>query len=193
MLTTLKNGFVNFLRSRHWAAHFRRIPMFDQLAKAPADLRVPDALGERLRAAAVAAKAALLQSLDSTAEGLTAPQVEAARAAAGWNTIAQDQPMSAAEHLWLCFRTPFNILLSLLAIVSWVTDDLKGTLVIGSMVLVSTVLRFWQEGRANKAAAALQAMVSNTATAGSCGWARNHSNISPQVVRSVCAGVRAAS
>ena len=164
MLTTLKNGFVNFLRSRHWAAHFRRIPMFDQLAKAPADLRVPDALGERLRAAAVAAKAALLQSLDSTAEGLTAPQVEAARAAAGWNTIAQDQPMSAAEHLWLCFRTPFNILLSLLAIVSWVTDDLKGTLVIGSMVLVSTVLRFWQEGRANKAAAALQAMVSNTAT-----------------------------
>ena len=164
MLTTLKNGFVNFLRSRHWAEHFRRIPMLDQLAKAPADLRVPAALGDRLRGAALAPEAELLQGLNSAADGLEAAQVEAARAEAGWNTIAQDKPMSAAEHLWLCFRTPFNILLTLLAIVSWVTDDLKGTVVIGSMVLVSTVLRFWQEGRANKAAASLQAMVSNTAT-----------------------------
>ena len=37
MLTTLKNGFVNFLRSRHWAEHFRRIPMLDQLAKGTDD------------------------------------------------------------------------------------------------------------------------------------------------------------
>ncbi len=164
MLTTLKNGIMNFLLSRHWAEHFRRIPMLDQLAKAPADLRVPAALGDRLRGAALAAEAELLQGLNSAADGLDAAQVDAARAEAGWNTIAQDRPMSAGEHLWLCFRTPFNILLTLLAIVSWVTDDFKGTVVIGSMVLFSTVLRFWQEGRANKAAASLQAMVSNTAT-----------------------------
>ena len=164
MLTTLKNGFVNFLRSRHWVEHFRRIPMFDQLAKTPADMRIPQALGDQLRAAATALDGKLLQDLHSTIEGLDAAQIDAARAAVGWNTIAQDKPMSAGEHLWLCFRTPFNLLLTLLAIISWVTDDVKGTVVIGSMVVLATLLRFWQEGRATKAAAALQAMVSNTAT-----------------------------
>ena len=164
MLATLKNHFVDFLRSRHWATHFRRIPMLDQLARTPTDLRIPPALGERLRAAATAEPAQLLHDLGSSSDGLDVASVEAIRVTAGWNTIAQDKPMSAAEHLWLCFRTPFNLLLTLLAMVSWVTEDMKATIVIGSMVLLATVLRFWQEGRANKAAAALQAMVSNTAT-----------------------------
>ncbi|MEG0975360.1 MAG: magnesium-translocating P-type ATPase [Comamonas sp.] len=164
MLNWLKNGFVNFLRSRHWGQHFRRLPMFDPLAKMPVDAGIPSAMSERLRTAACTAEGDLLQSLHSSAQGLDADQVHAARAVVGWNTIAQDKPMSAAEHLWLCFRTPFNLLLTLLAIVSWVTDDLKATMVIGSMVAIATVLRFWQEGRANKAAASLQAMVSNTAT-----------------------------
>ena len=44
------------------------------------------------------------------------------------------------------------------------TDDIEGTIIITSMVVLSTVLRYWQEFKSNKAAAALKAMVSNTAT-----------------------------
>ena len=138
--------------------------MLDQLVALPADVSIPASLGNSLRDAATSSNDELLTALNTSLDGLDAAQVEQIREQAGWNTIAQDKPMSAAEHLWLCYRTPFNLLLTLLALVSWVTDDLKGTIVISTMVLLSTVLRFWQEGRATKAAAALQAMVSNTAT-----------------------------
>ncbi|QMV72910.1 magnesium-translocating P-type ATPase [Comamonas piscis] len=163
MLHLLKNGFVNFLRSRHWGVHFRRLPMLEQLASTPVDAGISKAMGERLRDAAHAAEPALLQSLNTSRQGLDDVQVQQARAQAGWNSISQDKPMSRSEHLWLCFRTPFNLLLTVLAIVSWMTGDAKATAVIGSMVALATGLRFWQEGRANKAAAGLQAMVSNTA------------------------------
>jgi Mg2+-importing ATPase len=163
MLHLLKNGFVNFLRSRHWGVHFRRLPMLEQLANTPVDAGISKAMGERLREAAHAPEPALLQSLNTSRQGLDDAQVQQARAQAGWNTISQDKPMSRTEHLWLCFRTPFNLLLTVLAIVSWMTGDAKATVVIGSMVALATGLRFWQEGRANKAAAGLQAMVSNTA------------------------------
>ncbi len=163
MLNLLKNGFVNFLRSRHWGVHFRRLPMFEQWASTPVDASISTAMGERLRDAAHAPEQALLQSLNTSRQGLDDAQVQEARAQAGWNTISQDRPMSRAEHLWLCFRTPFNLLLTVLAAVSWLTGDTKATVVIGSMVALATGLRFWQEGRANQAAAGLQALVSNTA------------------------------
>ncbi|MEJ5149957.1 magnesium-translocating P-type ATPase [Comamonas sp. MYb396] len=163
MLNLLKNGFVNFLRSRHWGVHFRRLPMLEQLAQTPVDAGISKAMGERLRDAAHAPEQVLLHSLNTSRQGLDDAQVQQARAQAGWNSIAQDQAMTRSEHLWLCFRTPFNLLLTVLAAVSWLTGDTKATVVIGSMVALATGLRFWQEGRANKAAAGLQAMVSNTA------------------------------
>ena len=48
--------------------------------------------------------------------------------------------------------------------ISWLTEDLKAAIVIFSMVVLSTLLRFWQESQSNQAADALKAMVSNTAT-----------------------------
>lgn len=71
MLNLLKNGFVNFLRSRHWGVHFRRLPMLEQLAKAPADTGISKAMGERLREAAGAPEQALLQRLKTSAKGWT--------------------------------------------------------------------------------------------------------------------------
>ncbi|MDN8753899.1 hypothetical protein Q0M25_13395, partial [Staphylococcus aureus] len=43
-------------------------------------------------------------------------------------------------------------------------DDTEGTIIIATMVIISTVLRFVQEARSNKAAEKLKAMVSTTAT-----------------------------
>jgi Mg2+-importing ATPase len=50
-----------------------------------------------------------------------------------------------------------------LAAVSWLTEDIKATIVIGAMVLLSTLIRFVQEGRSNRAAERLKALVGNTA------------------------------
>jgi Mg2+-importing ATPase len=63
-----------------------------------------------------------------------------------------------------CYRNPFNLLLTVLGIVSYATEDLFAAGVIALMVGISTLLNFIQEARSTKAADALKAMVSNTAT-----------------------------
>ena len=68
------------------------------------------------------------------------------------------------RHLWQCYANPFNLLLTGLATVSYYTEDMKATIVISTMVILSTVLRFVQETRSNNAADALKAMVGNKAT-----------------------------
>jgi Mg2+-importing ATPase len=67
-------------------------------------------------------------------------------------------------HLWVCYRNPFNILLTILGAISYATEDLFAAGVIALMVAISTLLNFVQEARSTKAADALKAMVSNTAT-----------------------------
>src|SRR5256885_9305931 len=52
--------------------------------------------------------------------------------------------------LWYCYRNPFNLLLTLLAVVSYATEDMKATVVIASMVLLSTLLRFVQDRKSTR-------------------------------------------
>jgi Mg2+-importing ATPase len=66
--------------------------------------------------------------------------------------------------LWSCYRNPFNLLLTCLGIFSYASEDLFAAGVIALMVAISTFLNFIQEARSTKAADALKAMVSNTAT-----------------------------
>src|ERR1700682_1988103 len=62
------------------------------------------------------------------------------------------------------FRNPFILVLFVLGSVSYATGDLKGTAVVSVMVIVSVVMRFFQEFRSSHAAEALRAMVRTTAT-----------------------------
>ncbi|MDB0327735.1 magnesium-translocating P-type ATPase, partial [Acinetobacter baumannii] len=80
------------------------------------------------------------------------------------NEVTHEKPLTWWQHLWYCYRNPFNILLSLLALIAFFTDDLTGSTIISVMVILSTLLRYWQEAKSNQAADALKAMVSNTAT-----------------------------
>ena len=61
-------------------------------------------------------------------------------------------------------KDPLVILLLALAVISFLTGDLRAMTVIFVMVVLGVVLRFYQEMRADNAAEKLQAMVSNTAT-----------------------------
>ncbi len=163
-VAVLRELFAGFVRSRHVGRHFRRLPFFGSLTRPSALREVPPALSHTLIALAQCNKATLLESLGASADGLTSDQVQAIREQAGLNEIGHEKPLSWWEHLWHCYKNPFNLLLSLLAFISYVTEDKTATLVIGAMVVLSTVLRFWQEGQSNKAADELKDMVGNTAT-----------------------------
>jgi len=86
----------------------------------------------------------LLRQLGSHRDGLTEVQAAEIRARVGVNEVEYEKPLSWWQHLWLSYRNPFNLLLTLLAVISYLTEDMKGTVVIGTMVVFSTLLRFWQ-------------------------------------------------
>ena len=164
MKLTLKEFFAGFLRTRHIGRHFRRLALLDSLTNTTVSREVPPTLAQTLVAAANRDSAVLIDSLGTHTDGLSEAEAEALRQQHGLNEVEHEQPLSRWVHLWHCYKNPFNLLLTLLAAVSLATDDIQAAVVIGTMVVLSTLLRFWQEAKSNKAADALKAMVSNTAT-----------------------------
>lgn len=163
-LTLLKEFFAGFLRTRHIARHFRRLALLENFTDTTVSREVPPTLAQTLVSAAGSDSGPLLARFCSHTDGLCEEQAVALREQFGLNEVEHEQPLPWWTHLWHCYKNPFNLLLTLLAVISWLTEDLKAAIVIFSMVVLSTLLRFWQESKSNQAADALKAMVSNTAT-----------------------------
>jgi len=100
----------------------------------------------------------------SRAAGLTSDEVEQHQQEFGKNVIAQEQKRHWTVMLLANFKNPFIGVLIILGLVSYFTDDLKASVVVSIMVLVSVGMRFLQEYRSSKEAEALRAMVKTTAT-----------------------------
>ncbi|AUR51759.1 magnesium-translocating P-type ATPase [Aquella oligotrophica] len=131
----------------------------------PVDLnQAPATITQNLITFSYLSNAEALLTLGSDLGGLTPYEVEYKLSQFGHNEIDKQEELSWYKHLWLSYKNPFNLLLTLLAIVSFFTDDMKGATVISSMVVISTILRFVQERRSNNAADKLKEMVSTTAT-----------------------------
>lgn len=125
---------------------------------------VPASLSDRCLALSTMELVELWQQLNSHPEGLNEKEVLDAREQHGVNQIPGQRPVPWWGHLWSCYRNPFNLLLTCLGIFSYASEDLFAAGVIALMVAISTFLNFIQEARSTKAADALKAMVSNTAT-----------------------------
>src|SRR6476661_2893769 len=106
-----------------------------------------------------------LKQLNAGRSGLTPEQVEERLEQYGPNQITQEKPPTWYQQLFNAFVTPFNGVLFAVSIVSLFTDVIfaapedrtfRTIIVLISMVLLSTLLRFWQEFRSNKAAEELE-------------------------------------
>ena len=168
MKKVLQQGFSTFLRRRRAKQHFERRPLLESLTTAPAAASVsgaaPAALGQILLEVARDSPAQALVRLQSHTDGLDVAEAARRLARDGPNEIAHEAPLPGWIRLWHCYVNPFNLLLTALALLSFLSADGKATVVIGAMVALSTVLRFVQEGRAHRAAQGLRALVTNTAS-----------------------------
>ncbi len=113
-----------------------------------------------------------LARLDSNRGGLSDQQVDERLEEYGLNEVTHEKPPSWYFQLFHAFLTPFNGVLFVVILVSFVSDvlfvssghqSLKTIAVLTTMVLLSTLLRFWQEFRSGKAAEELKQMVRSTA------------------------------
>jgi Mg2+-importing ATPase len=106
----------------------------------------------------------VLKELGSQLNGLSEAEAASRLKQVGPNEIAREKRQSALMRLLDNVKNPLVILLVALGVLSYLTGDLRATVVIFVMVLLGVVLRFYQEMRADNAAEKLKAMVSNTAT-----------------------------
>ncbi|WEK51535.1 MAG: magnesium-translocating P-type ATPase [Candidatus Kaistia colombiensis] len=108
-------------------------------------------------------------------DGLTVAEAADRLAKDGPNEVAHDKRPHALLQFLLAFKNPFIAVLMTLAAITSVTDiilplrngeeaDYTGVAIIVTMVVLSALLRFWQEYRSGRAAEALKAMVRTTAT-----------------------------
>ncbi|HSS46538.1 MAG TPA: magnesium-translocating P-type ATPase [Burkholderiales bacterium] len=106
----------------------------------------------------------VLGSVHSSPSGLGQDEAQSRLKEHGLNEVAHEQPATWYRQLWHAYNNPFNLLLTGLAVVSFITEDIKATTILSVMVVLSSLLRFVQEYRSSKAAEKLKAMVSTTAT-----------------------------
>ena len=129
--------------------------------------------GILLKDAAQRDKNDLYTLLECGEEGLSDSNVSDKRAKYGFNEVAHEKPPAWYIQFAQSFLTPFNGVLFFIAGISLVMDvflakpgdkDYKTVIVVIVMVLFSSLLRFWQEFRSNKAAEQLKNMVKTTST-----------------------------
>ena len=105
-----------------------------------------------------------LAHLNTTSNGLSQQEVETRLQEYGPNVVAKEKRQTWLMRLWDNLKNPLVILLVLLGVISFLTGDLRATIVILTMVILGIVLRYVQESRASNAAEQLAAMVRTTAT-----------------------------
>lgn len=105
----------------------------------------------------------VLQQLGNPGDGLDETEASERYGKYGPNEIAQEK-YHWPKQLLKAALNPFILLLAVLALISYLTDDLRGAIVMASMVAVSLTLTFFQEHRSSRAAEKLKEMVSTNAT-----------------------------
>ncbi len=134
---------------------------------------INEAAADKLRIVAANDNDFFLDMLESNTNGITDIQLKQKLEKFGLNEIQHKKAAAWYMQLLEAFLNPFIAVLIILAIISFIMDvvlapagqaDYKTVIVVSTMVMLSSLLRFWQEFTSNKAAEQLKGMVKTTAT-----------------------------
>ncbi|MDR0495197.1 MAG: magnesium-translocating P-type ATPase [Treponema sp.] len=132
-------------------------------AAAPVVTRAERAKRRLLRAASRDGNSLLIQ-YDNSAAGYDEDDVEEMREEHGVNIITKHNEDTLLKRFSGAFVNPFTIVLSILAVIAFFTEDYPAMIIVLSMVVISGLLRFVQELRSSGAAKRLSEMVETTAS-----------------------------
>src|SRR5690242_7038592 len=119
---------------------------------------------KKLADSAYADVTAVLEQLNTGVAGLREDEVADRLKQYGSNEVAREKRLSPLARLWDNVKNPLVILLLALALISYLTGDIRATVVMIVMVILGSVLRYVQELRADNSAEQLRATVKTTAT-----------------------------
>ena len=127
---------------------------------------------EKLRKASRQEIDEVYKLLDRSADGITEEVAKERISTYGLNQVDYDRAPAWYTQLIKSFANPFILILVAIVVISWLIDvklatpgeeDWKTVIVITAMILVSSLLSFFQEYRSNLAAEKLKGMVTTTA------------------------------
>jgi len=96
--------------------------------------------------------------------GLSSDEAQARLRQYGHNQAVQAKRITLLDRLWDAVKNPLVLLLLVLGIISYATDDLRSAVVIIGMAVLGVTLKVIQEAKADTAAEQLKKMVHTTAT-----------------------------
>ena len=112
----------------------------------------------------------LLILLETSRQGISAVAAEEKLEETGRNVIVTDGDKGAWGRAFEALVNPFNIVLLLIAVITFITDvvmsqkaDITTSAIIMALIIVSSAVAFFQGERSNTAAAQLSKMISNKA------------------------------
>ena len=112
----------------------------------------------------------LLTLLETSMQGISAAKAEEKLEEVGRNVIITDKEKGILGRVIESLVNPFNLVLLLVAIITFVTDvvisettDITTSAIILALILISSAIAFFQGERSNNAAASLSKMISNKA------------------------------
>jgi len=112
----------------------------------------------------------MITLLETSRQGVSAVVAEEKLEEFGYNVIVTDKEKSVLGRLVEAFVNPFNLVLFLVAIITFVTDvvlseevDITTSAIILALILISSAVAFFQGEKSNSAAAKLSKMISNKA------------------------------
>ena len=129
------------------------------------------AAAEKLRKASRQEIDEVYKMLDSSATGISDKAAKERISTYGLNEVDYDKAPSWYSQLLKSFANPFILILIAIVVISYLIDvrfaapgeqDWMTVTVIGAMILVSSLLSFFQEYRSNRAAEKLKSMVTTT-------------------------------
>lgn len=109
-------------------------------------------------------KESLFNYYNTSSKGLTSEEAQERLEKYGTNEIGGEKKYSLVLKLLGNVKNPLVILLSVLSLVSYLTGDIRGAIVMLIMVFLGVFLQFVQEAKADKSAEELKSMVTTTAT-----------------------------
>jgi len=106
----------------------------------------------------------ILKRSNAYKEGLSTHEAERRLKEFGRNVIREVKPTPWYKLLFVALSHPFNIVLTIIAVVSIATQDYATFSVVMFMVLLSALLRFYEEHKSSKAFTHLKSLIKTTVT-----------------------------
>ncbi|MEM3662231.1 MAG: magnesium-translocating P-type ATPase [Sulfolobales archaeon] len=106
----------------------------------------------------------LLERLSSSLSGLSSEEAERRLKVFGYNEVARRRKRSLIIEFLYHFRNPLTIILLIAGLISYLLGESESAIIVFSIVVMSTLLDFYQEHKAERAAEMLRERVALTAT-----------------------------